>query len=66
MSLASDSGEYLAAAGKATPPLAVSGVMAAGWTLQDWVMVATLIYTGLQAANLIYTFLKNRSKPDGG
>lgn len=64
MSLASDSGEYIAAAGKATPPLAVSGVMVAGLSLQDWVLTATLVYTALQTALLIYNFIKR--KRNGG
>jgi hypothetical protein len=64
VSLASDSGEYIAAAGKATPPLAVSGVMVAGLSLQDWVLTATLVYTALQTALLIYNFIKR--KRNGG
>lgn len=66
MSLAIDSGEYIAAAGKASPPLAVSGVMAVGLSLQDWVLIATLVYTVLQTAVLIHKFIKGRKKPDGG
>ena len=60
MSLATDSGEYISAAGRASPPLAVSGVMVAGFSLQDWVLIATLTYTVLQTALLIYNFFKRR------
>lgn len=64
MSLASDGGEYIAAVGKATPPIAISGAVAAGWTLQDWVLLATLVYTVVQTVLVIYKFIKGRK--DGG
>lgn len=60
MSLSDASGEYIVAAGKASPPLAVTSVAAAGYTLQDWVLVATLAYTLLQMASLIHKFFKDR------
>lgn len=40
--------ELFAAAGKASPPLTVSGLAVAGVSLQDWVFIATLIYTVVQ------------------
>lgn len=58
-------GEYLSAIGKASPPLAVSGATAAGMTLQDWVLVATLAYTILQAAYLIYKILRDHRQDKG-
>lgn len=60
VSLQHTSGEYIAAVGKATPPLAVVGVEAAGLTLQDWVLISTLVYTVLQTVHLIYKFWKDR------
>lgn len=53
MSLSDTSAEYLGVVGKATPPLAVSSVAAAGFTLQDWVLIATLLYTIIQATLLL-------------
>lgn len=47
--------------GKASPPLAVSGVVAAGWTLQDWVLLATLLYTVIQIVLTIYKFIRGRN-----
>jgi hypothetical protein len=32
-------------AAKLTPPVAVAAAEMAGWTLQDWVLAATLFYT---------------------
>lgn len=61
MSLSDTSGEYIAAVGKASPPLAVTSVAAAGWTLQDWVLICTILYTVLQMSVLVYnTFIKPR------
>jgi len=54
--------EYLAAAGRAAPPIAVSGISFIGISLHDWVLVTTVIYTLLQAAVLIYKFLKEYRK----
>lgn len=41
-------GEIAAAAAKVTPPLAVSTAVVSGWTLQDGVLLATLLYTVAQ------------------
>lgn len=60
MSLSDASGEYVVAVGKASPPLAVTSVAAAGWTLSDYVLIATLIYTLLQIALLIRKYVKER------
>lgn len=62
MSLQSHAGEYAAAAGKASPPLVVSGAAVAGVSLQDWVLTATLVYTVLQIGLLIYNFMKKRAR----
>lgn len=61
MSLESQGGEFAVAAGKATPPLTVAGAAIAGIPLQDWVLIATLIYTVLQIGALIHGFLKKRA-----
>ena len=61
MSLTDSAGEYIAVAGKASPPIAVSGAMVAGFSLQDWVLAATLIYTVLQIAVLIRNWWKGRN-----
>ena len=36
------------AAAKATPPVVVSGLTVAGVQLQDWLIMATLLYTVIQ------------------
>lgn len=66
MSLESHAGEYTAAAGKASPPLLVSGAAVAGISLQDWVLIATLVYTVLQIGVLIYGFAKKRGRDRRG
>lgn len=60
MSLESHAGEYVAAAGKASPPLVVSTAVAASISLQDWVLIATLVYTVLQILLLVRKFLRDR------
>lgn len=60
MSLSDTATEYVVAAGRASPPLAVTGAAAAGWGLQDWVLIATLIYTVLQIAVLVRKYVKER------
>lgn len=60
MSLAS-TGEYIAVATKASPPLAVSAVTSAGIGLQEWVYIVTIIYTVLMIANLVYKFIRDRN-----
>ncbi|WP_299307852.1 hypothetical protein [uncultured Croceicoccus sp.] len=57
--LSEGAGDYVTAFGKAAPPIAVSGVTAAGMSLQDWVLVATLVYTIAQTAHLIYRFVRD-------
>lgn len=56
--------DVLAAAGKAAPPIAVSAAAADGVTLQDWVLIMTLVYTVLQIAWLIYKAWRNH-RPGG-
>ena len=60
--------EYLSAIGKAAPPIAVSTAAGAGMSLQDWVLIATLVYTLLQTAYLVYKFVRDhrRDRKAGG
>ncbi|KAF1005459.1 MAG: hypothetical protein GAK28_03211 [Luteibacter sp.] len=48
------------AAGKLAPPAAVVTAAASGYTLQDWVSIATLAYLGLQALYLAWKFHRER------
>lgn len=50
----------LAEAGiKSAPPLAISAAITVGGvTLQEWVLLATLIYTVMQAVALIFKFIR--------
>lgn len=59
-------GEAFSASAKAMPPVAVSSFTAAGMTLEQWVLVATLIYTVLQAAHLVYKFVRDRRREAAG
>lgn len=47
----------LGAAAKLTPPAGVLTAAAAGMSLQDWVWAATLAYTVLMIAKLIWDWL---------
>lgn len=64
MSAALHGGDFMAAVGKASPPLGVSAAAVMGFSLQDWVLIATLVYTVLQIALLVYKFLKKRAAHD--
>lgn len=65
MNLESHATEYAVAAGKASPPVVVSGAAVAGISLQDWVLTATLVYTVLQIGLLIYNLMKKRARERG-
>lgn len=59
-------GDLVTSAGKAAPPLAVSGSLVAGMTLQDWVLISALVYTVLQLAWLLYKIVRHfRDGADG-
>lgn len=64
MTFESNGGEIAASAGKLSPPLAVAGAAIGGIPLQDWVLIATLVYTVLQIGVLIYNFAKKRAADD--
>lgn len=49
---------------KAAPPVTVSGMGLAGVTLNEWVLLATLIYTVVQTLIALYKFF--RKDKDGG
>jgi hypothetical protein len=55
-------GEYAGAVGKAAPPIAVSTAAMAGLSLQDWVLIATLAYTLLQIALLVWKFVRDQRR----
>jgi len=42
------SGELAAYGAKVAPPIAVAGLTVVGLTLQEWVYVMTILYTGIQ------------------
>ncbi len=52
-------GDAYSAAGKAGPPLAIVGSSAAGLTLEDWVMIVTIIYVVLQILYLGFKFIRD-------
>ncbi len=55
--IASEAGTAIA---KMTPPAVVVTAQASGYTLQDWVSIATLAYLGLQALYLTWKFHRER------
>ncbi|WP_448500707.1 hypothetical protein [Sphingomonas sp.] len=54
-------GEYVLDAGKLAPPAAVTTAATAGYSLQDWVAIVTILYTVLMTLHLIYKFFKERN-----
>lgn len=58
--------ETLATVGKASPPIAVSAATIAGVTLQDWVLLATLVFTLVSLAHLVWKWLRELRGGDGG
>ena len=61
MSLADNGSEYIAAVGKVTPPIAISGVALAGMSLQEWVLILTALYTAIQIIVTVRKFLRDRA-----
>lgn len=55
--------EITAEVGKATPPAAIVayGHMS-GWTLNEWVLVATLVYICMQGAYLLWKWWREWRK----
>ena len=47
----------LSAAAKVSPPVTVVAASVAGWNLQTWVLSATLAYTVLMIAKLVWDWL---------
>lgn len=47
---------------KAAPPVAVTSAHFLGMGLNDWVLTATLIYTGLLTVNLLWKWCKEWKK----
>lgn len=50
--------EVGAVTAKITPPVVVSGMVIAGYTLQDWLIVLTIIYTVIQIVLLLPKLLQ--------
>ena len=54
---------------KASPPLTVTAAALSGLSLEQWVMIATLVYTVLMTLHLLYKWMKDirgcKSKTDG-
>ena len=61
--MSANSHEMVSEALKSSPPVTVVSLALGGITLQDWVLIATLIYTLLQIGWLIYS--KMLRKPQG-
>lgn len=55
MSLVSTGNEIAGEITKAAPPVSVAGLGLAGVSLNQWVLIATLIYTVLQIVWFIYS-----------
>ena len=54
MGIMADTAKDIAASGvKAIPPITVTGLSLSGVTLQEWVLIATLVYTVLQILILV-------------
>ena len=43
---------------KSSPPVVVGGLSAVGVSLEDWVLIVTLVYLALQIAYLLYKFVR--------
>lgn len=54
--------EVTVAALKVSPPVAISGWILAGHELEDWVLLATLIYTVLQILLAVHAFITGQRK----
>lgn len=56
--------EGLVEAVKSSPAVTTAGALLAGYTLQDWVLITTLIYTLLQIGWLVYSKFIRRDKEE--
>ncbi len=54
-------GEYVSVAAKASPSVAVATAGLAGVSLETWVLIVTLVYTGLQLVLLIRRAIKGKA-----
>ena len=58
-----DNKEHISEVTKMTPPVTVGMADYFGFSLQDWMYIATILYIILQATVLIYkTFLKKKGE----
>ena len=56
--------EQIADIAKAAPPLAVTGMTAAGFPMSDWVLLLTAIYTLLQILIVVRRLVISRRATD--
>lgn len=56
--------DLAAEAVKATPPITVAGATLAGMSLNDMVLIATLVYIVLQASFLLYKWYRIHTGKD--
>lgn len=48
---------------KAAPPVAIAAAVQSGsMTLNDWVLISTLVYLGLQAAHLLWKWWREAKR----
>lgn len=57
--------EITNAGAKLIPPAAVTMVSVAGYTLQDWVFIATIGYLVLQATHLLWKWWRETKAKNG-
>lgn len=62
MSLATTGNEYAGEITRAAPAVTVSGASLLGFSLNEWVLIATLIYTLLQMGWFIYSKFIRKEK----
>ncbi len=55
--------EVIAEAMRATPPTAVLALTVGDITLQDWVLLLTIVYVVLQIAYLLFRWVRLASQP---
>jgi len=52
--------ELAAEGARAIPPVTVVAATVTGWTLNDWVLVLTVVYLVLQIGRLIYLWFREK------
>lgn len=57
-----DTGNVVGEITKAAPPVSITGLTLAGVSLNEWVLIATLLYTVLQIGWFIYSKFIRKDK----